>query len=752
MADENMYTWTIQSPDGKVHTFDAPDRQDAVMAALQKKRVETAQAEYSHLPLGQRSLKFADDMARLAAHAFSFGGIEHVPQLFGGASQKEEQDATEMARARHPMMQYPADIAGYGAQAAFLPSLVPKAVAAFGGGPVTRAVTGGIASGVEGAGLQGFQSAVEGNDIATGLKSGALAGPLGRLLVGTVGKTAEGISALDKRFFGGKVGEFGESVGEAASKTAQRGKTIIKSAIPIPNAMRFGDPRSAGTRFGEFLGKTMYGPKTPPTQAAAKIAEDTAAEAAGAGPVPPVVPVKPKGPLAVPIEDPAAGVAATAAVAPVVAPSAPPVPAGPLAQAIKEATPKVPATLVEARRKAFKAQEALAAAQRQLAGIKDPRGQANMRTKIKFLQGAHTSAKYKLSQAEAAHAAPPVPPKVAEDTALESAGAATPAEAPAVPAGPLAAESAAPVAGSVDEIAKAQARYDKADAALKIAQDKFKAEPNKLANRMRLENAAQEAAVSHRLNLAAKGITPGKATAKPQAPEDVVPRKATAGILSAGKNLPEPNQPGINTKTGKPISTAEPNFEAAKGPKQGSKQERAKAREQARAKTPAEQRADAIAGVQRAFSQAENRARTAQGHWDIDAALSKRMARVLENPDITNHLSKEEITALTKVKEGDPAVKVGRKLAMLMGWSTAAAQAAGGGAYLGGAIGGLPALGIMASIPSLSAIGHGMKREGARALMKSAKETLGISTPKSPVVDPKIKENLYRVLRNLGLR
>lgn len=733
MAERFEYTYDM--PDGSQYTIIDDNEASAKRQAMEQYRADI-HADYAKLPVGRKINTAVGDLMRSTADYASLGLADRLAALTGGMPYERQRALTEKSHERAGTADIMAALGGYGALGKLVPSAVIPATEAFGGGRIARAVVGTGVAGAETGALTAAESAVKGQNPVTGFMEGAkwgggTHGALG-VLSGLARGVRGGVGALD-RLTGGALTKEAQNLGEAAktAKYAFRNK-------PPEAGVGAAAPKSAAFRFGEAVApvfSTVPPRRTPPAKAAEQAAADTSLETAGAA-----APTPPAGPLAAPSVPPVAQ--AMPPVPPVVAPVLPvaaAVPKGPLA------APAQSEELTAARKAQFKAQESLAAAKKQLAGIKDPGGRANMRTKIKMLTTAHEKAQAKVAGLSA------VSPKVAEDTALETAGAATPPVAPAsLPAGPLVAETAAPVA-SASDIEKAQARYDKADADLKVAMDKFKAEPNKLANRMRLENASKEAEQAHRANMAAKGIIPGKATTKPLAPEDVVPRKAAAGVLSAEKNLPEPNQLGINTKTGKPISTKATIMEG-KAEAKSSKQERAKEREKKRGPTPEEERATAIGRIHKAFEDAKLTAAGAGGHGNYDAALTKHLTPLLLNSNVTKHLTREELAAVSKVVSADPSTRLGRRISAFPTWTSTIASTTGGGIGLGAGILGWPAaLTIAALPPALSALGHSMRRGGSRALVKSAKEALGdIPRHAPPGINTGKRGDIYRILRMFG--
>jgi hypothetical protein len=71
--------------------------------------------------------------------------------------------------------------------AVMLPSAVPRAVAAVGGGPLMRTLTGAGTAGLEGGAYGGVNAYTEGNDVPTGVLAGGVGGAVGQGVAQPVG-------------------------------------------------------------------------------------------------------------------------------------------------------------------------------------------------------------------------------------------------------------------------------------------------------------------------------------------------------------------------------------------------------------------------------------------------------------------------------------------------------------------------------------------------------------------------------------
>lgn len=835
-------TYTFEMPDGTKRYVRGPsgDRPGA-FAELRRQREAIAQQEYSHLPLGAQIGTALDDQARIAANAMAFGSqhiADRLASLAPGGDYEKEKYLTEEARHRAGWAGTAMEGLGIASTAAALPSAGPAAAARFGGPGWVQGITKGVISAPETATLMAGQAAAEGEDPAEAAWQGAMFGPAAHTLVGAGKGILSAANYADDRFLKGAVKSGAAKVARGAAKAGEfavRGlKRPVQAAADAagvgtygptePGAYRFGrdylgptffnepeQTKSVGERVGERIGKTLYGtskdlarnrfgaindPVTGETpeqviarqqaEEAKKLAAEQAASDAKLMAAGKEIPMASGG---VSVKGPLADAAGVVAAPPVVNAAQPGPPAGPLA------APKVNPKLAAAQAKLAAAQDNLARAKTDLSMTKGATKKIAINNQIKAFESAverHTKAVDKLSA---------VTPKVAEDTALEAAGAATPPVAPVVPAGPLAAETAAPAvslgtlraqrevldrqlqdptmptaqkarvgaalkdldqhianykepvpegplaapkvegaAGTPEEQAIAQKAYDDADARLAKAQSRFRADQNpRTAEALRQADAAAKTA--HIANMKAKGITPGKATTAPILPEGeeaVVPRKA-----AAGKVLPEPNV----KSTGKPgtkkvLSTNAPNWEAAKDPAKV-----AKAKKQAKSEpTPEDLRAEAVERLNRAVSSARLRSGALGGGFD--AALIKKTVKLAEDPAFMRNFSAEEQAAILKMSQGDPAMKTARWLAKFPSLQSTATTV-GGGTMLGMLANPWLGAAVAAGPPLGGLLGRAVRNSGARQNARAALDFVNQRAPAAPIIDPKRARDLTTTLRLL---
>src|SRR4051812_1076210 len=130
-----MPQFTISRPDGTKYNVDAPDAATATKdleSHLQSEMNTQSQKESADAPTWQKPFMAADDVVRSGADRLTFGMLD---KMIGGNAAME-------TKARRSRMSG-ADVLGDAAlSAAALPTAVPRAMAAVGGGPAIRAITG----------------------------------------------------------------------------------------------------------------------------------------------------------------------------------------------------------------------------------------------------------------------------------------------------------------------------------------------------------------------------------------------------------------------------------------------------------------------------------------------------------------------------------------------------------------------------------------------------------------------------------
>jgi len=170
----------------------------------------------------------------------------------------------------------------------------------------------------------------------------------------------------------------------------------------------------------------------------------------------------------------------------------------------------------------------------------------------------------------------------------------------------------------------------------------------------------------------------------------------------------------------------------------------------ARRKRPtkkSEARDESVTAVQDAMDRANLQAKGATSAG-LDKALSTEIEGILSNKKVLASLHPDEQEALRRVVTGDPAMRIGRKLGKIPGY----AAVAGG---LGGAgVANLfdPVVGTaLMTIPAFSVAGKATANKGAKNLANEAMNTIRKTPVRDPSLKPGTQDDIYKVMRMLGL-
>lgn len=216
--------------------------------------------------------------------------------------------------------------------------------------------------------------------------------------------------------------------------------------------------------------------------------------------------------------------------------------------------------------------------------------------------------------------------------------------------------------------------------------------------------------------------------------------------ISAAKKAPTPAAPpktSTQTPLGTNLTSNRSNVAPGTKPAASSKAKKS-------APPPTDARTDTIAALEEARRAADAQARGATGRG-FDRALSDDIQRILGNDELMSGLSKEERAAIDAVNRGDPAVRAGRWLGKLP-----TAQSMLGGAGIGGAsvlAGANPMLGLSlaAGIPAGNMLGKHIANAGTRKSLDEAIDKVKGTTPPSNEAMKKMQEDLYNVIRLMGI-
>ena len=308
-----MPEWTVKLPSGK--EFDVTAENEAQAYKLAENHVQqelnvSAQKEFDEAPFWKKIPMAAGDIARVASDAATFGGLD---RLLG----PEEAAKTKAAAARAGTAAIPAAIGGAYGMFSRLPSAIPGAVNAIGGGTLMRGLTGATVGAAEGAGLGAVESAIRQEDIGPGAALGGILGAGGQVAGDLIGRGVD------------KATKWWKGVDDSLpAKLPPRGPLAGSGAPEVRPAV-----------------KQLDIPEPPPVPAVPGI---MAKEASENFPRPMSSPDLPVAPPPVPAVAPPPPVP----VAPPVAPPAPVVPAGPMAPPVAAVPPAaVPADPLKAMTK-----------------------------------------------------------------------------------------------------------------------------------------------------------------------------------------------------------------------------------------------------------------------------------------------------------------------------------------------------------------------------------------------------------------
>jgi len=199
-------------PDGSTYNATADtweEAQKGVSEHISQEKIDAAKKKYDDASvLGKIHMKLGDPLTQVA-HGITAGLFDKGADLVTGG--KSSEGSEEAAARIGPTGTAAARIGG----AVMLPSAVPRAVAAVGGGPLMRGITGAGVAGVEGGVYGGINAAT---------------GPVDPV-------TREPITSIPAGILGGTVGgAVGQQVGQGVANLANRGVKAyrgVNDAAPL---------------------------------------------------------------------------------------------------------------------------------------------------------------------------------------------------------------------------------------------------------------------------------------------------------------------------------------------------------------------------------------------------------------------------------------------------------------------------------------------------------------------------------------
>ena len=181
-----MGKWRFTLPDGSVYDAEAGSWEEAqkdLSTKVDEERVAASKQEYADAPITSKARMIIGDPIKQVANGLTAGLID-AP--FGEKAKADTQSAADRIG---PAGTAAARMSG----AMMLPSTVPRAIAAIGGGPLVRTAVGATTAAGEGAVYGGVNAATSPVDPVTGqpavsVPEGVLSGALGGAVGQTVGQ------------------------------------------------------------------------------------------------------------------------------------------------------------------------------------------------------------------------------------------------------------------------------------------------------------------------------------------------------------------------------------------------------------------------------------------------------------------------------------------------------------------------------------------------------------------------------------
>jgi hypothetical protein len=193
-----MPDYTFTMPDGSV--FDATagtweEAHKAVKDAMAQEKTVAANKEYTDAPITSKARMLVGDPINQIVHGLTAGLFDKGFDAATGA--KSAADTAAGAERMGPTATGVSRAAG----AMLLPSAAPRAVAAVGGGPVMRTLTGATVAGTEGGVYGGVNAATQGEDVPTGILGGAVGGavvqPVAQAVGNSTNKIVKAVRGID---------------------------------------------------------------------------------------------------------------------------------------------------------------------------------------------------------------------------------------------------------------------------------------------------------------------------------------------------------------------------------------------------------------------------------------------------------------------------------------------------------------------------------------------------------------------------
>jgi len=153
-----MPIYPLTGPDGKEYDVEAPDLQQAIKdfaAYRQDQMAEQYQKKLTEAPPWTKMGMIGADVLRTAMNVPTLNYADKFADYMQGTGDQEQMKTEASRRA----LGWAAPAIEVGTAAATIPTVVPRAISAVGGGPAARAITGMLTGGAEGAILGGIGAA-----------------------------------------------------------------------------------------------------------------------------------------------------------------------------------------------------------------------------------------------------------------------------------------------------------------------------------------------------------------------------------------------------------------------------------------------------------------------------------------------------------------------------------------------------------------------------------------------------------------
>lgn len=251
-----MGEFTVTMPDGSKFKAEGDTAEAAhanVQEFLKQERVDASKKEYDDAPITSKARMLIGDPLQQFTHGLTAGMFDKGFDAVTGANSAAE---TQAAGDRiGPVATGAARMGG----AVMLPSGVPKAVTAVGGGPVVRGLIGGGTAAAEGGVYGGVNAYSEGESVPKGILGGAVGGAVGQQVGQAVGNTANRVVKYAKGINDAAPARNMTTFGNIQSPTAKDMVDVAAARATHTGSMKGTAEATQAAQRSEF-GKLLTGP------------------------------------------------------------------------------------------------------------------------------------------------------------------------------------------------------------------------------------------------------------------------------------------------------------------------------------------------------------------------------------------------------------------------------------------------------------------------------------------------------------